>query len=143
MAKKRGNKTVAALVARPTVITVPQVRRASRRSGRMTHRRAGRAGRAILTKASRVARDEKHTFAAVGAAIVLGMLKKYGMLARLPHIASIGVSGTYGLGLWLLNRQGILGGQMSAHVATGLLSVSAYQMAAGETTIAGEDEGDL
>lgn len=100
-------------LARPNIkIMIPKVGRAA---GRLARRGAG--------AAAAVAKDEKHTIAAVGAAAVLGYMERQG--STLPHINALGMAGTYGLVAWGAAR--MTKSRTAAHVATGLLSVAAYQ----------------
>ncbi len=120
-------RTVAPRVAIVRVPGAPATRRG--RAGAFVRRGASVAARAV--------RDEKHTITAIIAAAGLGFAKKNAV--SLPKIAAIGTAGTYGLGAWLgarMTRSPVL-----AHVATGLLSVAAFNMAAGET-LSGEDDDD-
>ena len=130
-----------ALTMRPTFVMPARRRRSGRRYFARGRRRLG----GLMSRGARVARDNKHTFAAVAAGLAIGLAQKYGWLEKIPRVPGLGRLGTLGLALWVLNRQGILKGQMVAHAATGVLSIAAYQMGStGE--IAGDDDdlsGDL
>jgi len=103
-----------------------------------TKRRAAGLARRGYSAAASAAKAEKHTFAAVGAAAVLGYLQKTGV--SLPKVDALGASGTYGMIAWAAGRY--MKSQVLGHVATGLLSVAAYQFGRGEG-ISGEDAGAL
>jgi hypothetical protein len=92
-------------------------------------------GRAGLSAAARAAREEKHTIAAVGAAAVLGFMKREGVV--LPKVDALGTAGTYGAIAWLAGRY--MKSTVMQHVATGLLSVAAAEMASG-ASVSGDDE---
>lgn len=99
--------------------------------GRAALRRVGSAARSV-------AMSERHTAAAVGAAAVLGFAQRSGV--SLPKIDAIGTAGTYGLVAWGIGRW--TRSTVMQHVATGLLSVAAYQLAAGGT-VSGDDGGEI
>jgi hypothetical protein len=81
--------------------------------------------------------EEKHTLAAVGAAAALGLIEREKV--ALPSIPKLGMAGTYGIGFWLAGKY--MRSRTMAHVATGLLSIAAYQL--GKTgEIAGEVDGN-
>lgn len=113
------------------IVRVPTFSAASKR------RAAGLARRGF-SAASRIAAQEKHTFAAVAAAAALGYAQKAGV--QLPRIEALGTSGTYGLVAWAAGKY--MKSPVMSHVATGLLSVAAYQFGRGEG-ISGEDAGAL
>jgi hypothetical protein len=87
---------------------------------------------------ARMAMAEKHTAAAVGAAAVLGFAARSGV--QLPKIDAIGTAGTYGLVAWAIGRW--TRSNVAQHVATGLLSVAAYQLASGGS-VSGDDAGEI
>ena len=96
--------------------------------------------------AARVASQERHTLVAVGSAAVLGFMKKQNV--QLPKINALGTPGTYGLIAWAIGR--FTKSPVAQHVATGLMSVSAYELASGQTlsgevmgSVMGEDSGSL
>jgi hypothetical protein len=100
-------------------------------------RRAARALGHYARRAGHKALEEKHTFAAVGAGLALGFVEREKI--ALPSIPKLGMSGTYGIGLWLAGRY--MRSRTMSHMATGLLSIAAYQL--GKTgEIAGDVEGD-
>lgn len=91
-------------------------------------------GGSRMSAIKKAAMTEKHTLTALGAAIVLGMAKRQGF--ALPSLPMLTPAATYGLGAWALARYS--GNQVASHAATGLLSVAAYELAAGTAKI-GED----
>ena len=95
-----------------------------------------RVGRAGVSLAARVARDEKHTMMAVGAAAVLGFAKRENV--ALPKIDALGTAGTYGLLAWALGRYSK--NPTLQHLGTGLLSVAAAELASGQS-VSGDDGG--
>lgn len=78
--------------------------------------------------------EEKHTIAAVGAAAALGFAKKSGV--SLPAAPFLGVAGTYGLAAWVIGKY--THSRTARHIATGLLSVAAFELAS-EGKIAGSE----
>jgi len=113
---------MATKTAKPVIVRVPTVSPAAKRKGAQLARRAGSA-------ALRAASAEKHTLAAVATAAVLGVAKKQGI--ALPKIDALGVTGTYGAVLWFAGR--FMKSPVLSHCATGLLAVSAYELASGQT----------
>lgn len=113
---------MATKTAKPVIVRVPQISPATRRRGASIARRAGSA-------TLKAAYAEKHTLAAVATSAVLGLAKKQGI--ALPKIDALGTPGTYGAALWIAGR--FMKSEILSHMATGLLSVSAYQLGAGET----------
>lgn len=111
------------------IVRVPQFGGA-RRAGALMRRGASAAARAAMT--------ERHTVAAVGAAAVLGIARRQGV--QLPSIPALGVAGTYGVAAWALGR--MTRSRVAEHVATGLLSVAAYELASG-SSVSGDDAGDI
>lgn len=93
-------------------------------------------GRTGLSAAARQAREEKHTIAAVGAAAVLGFAKREGV--ALPKVEALGTAGTYGVLAWLAGKY--TKNNTLQHIATGLLSVAAVEMASG-ITVSGDEDG--
>lgn len=87
------------------------------------------AGRAALHRAQ----QEKHTIGAVLAGAALGYAERQKM--TLPHITSLGVAGTYGVAAWFGARQ--MRSRTLSHVATGLLTIAAYQFARGDSVVGG------
>lgn len=122
---------MATKTTKPVIVRVPSVSPATRRRVAGVARRAGGA-------AARAAYAEKHTIAAVLAAAAFGWMKKSGV--QLPKIDAIGTPGTYGLVAWGLGR--FMGSPVASHIATGLMSVSAYELASGQTLSGGEVMGD-
>jgi hypothetical protein len=90
--------------------------------GRRAGKLARRAGGAVATAAS----EEKHTIAAVVAGAAVGYMQRNNV--QVPYISALGLPGTYGvvaLGIAKFSKS-----RVARHVATGLLSVAAYQMTA-------------
>jgi cell wall assembly regulator SMI1 len=98
--------------------------------------RAGRSIRRGATAAGRAIADEKHTLTAIVAAAGLGLAKRQDI--KLPKIDAIGTAGTYGAIAWVGAR--FMKSRTLAHVATGLLSVAAFSMAAGDELTGDEDD---
>jgi len=117
---------MATKTAKPVIVRVPQISPATRRRGAAIARRAGSA-------TLKAAYAEKHTLAAVASAAVLGLAKKQGI--ALPKIDALGTPGTYGAALWIAGR--FMRSEVLSHMATGLLSVSAYQLGAGDNLSGG------
>lgn len=88
--------------------------------------RTVQASRRGLSRAAQVAREEKHTIAAVGAAAVCGLAESRNV--ALPHIEALGTAGTYGVVAYVAGRY--MKSKTLSHVATGLLSVAAYKLTA-------------
>lgn len=103
-----------------------------------TKRRAAGLARRGFSAASKAASSEKHTIAAVAAAATLGFMQRSGV--ALPRVDALGTAGTYGLIAWAGGR--FMRSPVLSHIATGLMSISAYQLAAGQT-LSGEDGGAL
>jgi hypothetical protein len=92
------------------------------------------------TAAARFAADEKHTLAAALAAGALGWAEK--SKTELPRIKALGTAATYGLAAWALGK--FTKSRVARHVATGLLSVAAYQFAkGGGDAMTGDDDDDV
>jgi len=111
-----------------------------------TRARAVGFARRGVSAAARVASSERHTIVAVGSAAVLGFMKKQNV--RLPKFDALGTPGTYGLIAWAIGR--FTKSPVAQHVATGLMSVSAYELASGQTlsgevmgAVMGDDAGSL
>ncbi len=114
---------------RVTIVRVPTGVSKRARAGKAVRRGASAAGRAIA--------DEKHTITVLVSAAALGLAKRQAI--ALPKIDAIGTAGTYGVAAWLAAR--MMKSRTLSHVATGLLSVAAFSMAAGDT-LTGEDEDE-
>jgi hypothetical protein len=98
--------------------------------------RARRGARVAGRVAARVAHDQRHTLAAVGTAAALGWVARSG--TQLPHLRALGVPGTYGLGALLVAAA--TKNAWAQHIASGALSVAAYEWARGPAnTTVGED----
>lgn len=113
MAAKAGNPE--------TLVVVQPARPARRRSTgrRIAKRVASSAGRA----AARAAAQERHTLAALGAAAVVGLAKRYDW--DIPTLGDLPPTLAWGLGSWAVGRWGK--NKMAQHVATGLLSIGLYE----------------
>jgi hypothetical protein len=125
--------------SKPIVLRVPTPSPATRAKVAGVARRG-------YSAAARVASQERHTLVAIGSAAVLGYMKKQGV--ALPKIAALGTPGTYGLIAFAIGR--FTRSPIAQHVATGLMSVSAYELASGQTlsgevmgNVMGEDAGSL
>lgn len=135
MARRR---TATALAPRTRVVSPRvQIVRVPSAGGRVA-KRAGRGIRRGTSAAAQSIRDEKHTLTAILASGALGLAKRQGI--ALPKIDQIGTPGTYGLGAWVLAR--MTKNKTIAHVATGLLSVASYTLAAGDAVTGDGDTGD-
>lgn len=91
-----------------------------------------------VSAAARVAREEKHTLIAVGAAAALGYAERTSM--EIPHIESLGVAGTLGAAAFAAGHY--TKSRFARHLATGFLSVAAYKLGVGEGG-GGTTEGDI
>lgn len=91
--------------------------------------RAGQVARRVGSAAASAAREEKHTITAVVAAAVVGYAQRENMLDNLPQIDAIGPVGTLGAVAWAAGR--FMRSNVASHVATGLLSIAAYDLARG------------
>lgn len=93
-------------------------------------------GRKGASAAVKEAREGRHTIAAVVAAGALGYLEKQG--TQLPHVRQIGVSGTYGLGAYILGR--MTKNEYIKHAATGLLAVAIHDYVKEGPSTSGDDD---
>lgn len=125
--------------AKPIVLRVPAPSPATRT-------RVAGAARRGYSAAARVASQERHTIVAIGSAAVLGFMKKQNV--QLPKFSALGTPGTYGLIAWAVGRY--TKSPIAQHVATGLMSVSAYELASGQTlsgevmgAVMGDDAGSI
>lgn len=116
-------KTSRAIVVRAPTPKPPIIRIAAPAMQRVKKAASG-IGRAALHRAQ----QEKHTMGAVLAGAALGFAEKQKM--TLPHFATLGVAGTYGVAAWFGAKH--LRSRTLSHVATGLLTIAAYQFARGE-----------
>lgn len=108
------------IVVRPRVtVASPAVR-----SVRAVARRARPYARRGLTKAKKLALAEKHTLVATGSAAVLAYAEHSGWLEKLPTVGNIDKKAIVGLGAFVVAKYSK--NPTMAHVATGLLSVAAY-----------------
>lgn len=132
---------MATKTSKPVIVRVPAAApaRRAKSSGSFTRRAS--------SAASKLAMSEQHTIAATASAAVFGFMKRQNV--NLPHFDALGTPGTYGLVAWAIGRY--TKSPMAQHIATGLLSVSAYQLGAGQTlsggnvmgAVMGEDSGTL
>jgi len=83
--------------------------------------------------AAQLARDESHTAAALGAAAVLGYVESRAVMV--PHVALLGISGTYGALAWVAGRT--MKNKTLQHIATGLLACSVRDMVAASAPLPG------
>lgn len=131
---------MATKTAKPVIVRVPAATPARRKS-------AGNFTRRASSAAAKLASSEQHTIAATASAAVFGFMKRQNV--NLPHFDALGTPGTYGLVAWAIGRY--TKSPMAQHIATGLLSVSAYQLGAGQTlsggnvmgAVMGEDSGSI
>lgn len=103
---------------RRTRFSAPRIRYRTR-----TVRAAGRG----MSKAARLAREEKHTIYAVGAAAAIGYAEANDI--DVPHWAPLGVAGTLGAAAFLYGRYA--NSKIARHLATGALSIAAYKITSG------------
>lgn len=99
------------------------------------HSRARRVGAAIGHQAS----EEKHRIAAIFTGAVLGWLDSQG--TKIPTVPMLGRAGTVGVAAYLIYRQS-KSNRMLSHIATGALTIAAYQLG-NKGTISGDLDGDL
>lgn len=119
-------------MAKTQVIQLRAPRMASSGALAQRARRAARAGGRV---AARVAHDQRHTLAAVATSAVLGWVARSG--TQLPHLSALGVPGTYGLGALMVAAA--TRNAWAQHIASGALSVAAYEWARGAAPTVGED----
>jgi hypothetical protein len=122
-----------AIVIRQPAAKAPVIRVAAPRAP--AHRRAAHHAKRIARHVGSKALEEKHTVAAVGAGLALGFIEREKI--ALPAIPKLGMSGTYGIGFWIAGKY--LRSRTLSHMATGLLSIAAYQL--GKTGEIAGDEG--
>jgi len=89
------------------------------------YRKAAPIARKAASVGAKAAIDEKHTIAAVLSAAALGYAEQTGV--DIPSIAGLGQAGTAGLAAFILAK--MTKSRTARHVATGLLSVAAYELA--------------
>ena len=94
--------------------------------------------RRVASLAVRAAINEKHTLTAVAAAGALGLAERNGI--PIPHLALLGQAGTLGAVAWIAGK--MTGNETAKHVATGLLSIAAYELAKGGGGGGGKVAGD-
>lgn len=92
------------------------------RSGGTGRRIARVAGRAALRAGSAIAKEEKHTLTALGAAAFMGAARRFGW--NLPKIPGISSALTFGLIAWAIGKWSK--NEIARHVGTGLLAVGLF-----------------
>jgi len=95
--------------------------------------------RRVAGKVAAAAMAEKHTVAAVAAAGALGLLERNNV--PVPYLEFLGKAGSMGALAWIAGKY--TGNVTVQHVATGLLSVAAYELAKGGAKaggVAGDSE---
>lgn len=144
MAKKRksGSMTIVRERAAAPVVIREQVRAPSRRRraaavlGVAAHhggKLAKRGGRRVAVHAL----ENKHFYGAVLGGAGLGLMKRMGWKpgAKIPFLGTTGTAAAVALGIaWITKNR------TARHVATGLTTLFAYQLAAGESTAGMEDD---
>lgn len=105
------------------IVRVPSFSPAAKARGAALVRRGASIG-------AQIARDESHTAAALGAAAVLGYVESRAV--QVPHVAILGISGTYGALAWVAGRT--MKNKTLQHIATGLLACSVRDMVASSAT---------
>ena len=93
--------------------------------GRMS--RYGALARRGASVALSKAREEKHTFIALGVAGAAGYARGKGMLDNIPHVQQLGVVGTFGIAAWALGKY--TNNRIARHAATGLLAIAVNRFA--------------
>lgn len=93
--------------------------------------------RRVATAAVRAALTEKHTLTAIAAGGALGLAERNNI--PIPHVEMLGKAGTLGALAWIVGKT--TGNDVAKHVATGLLSIAAYELAKG-TSSASSVKGD-
>jgi len=91
----------------------------------VVYRRAAPTIKKVGRAAGVAALEERHTIAAVLAAIALGYIEKNNV--PVPDVLGIGTPATAGLAAWILGKT--TKSRMARHVATGCLAIAAYQFA--------------
>jgi len=104
------------------------MKRKARQTALVVYRRAAPLARRATKAIGTAALDEKHTIAAVLAAAVLGYVEKNNPMT-LPDPLRIGAPATLGLTAWVIGKA--TKSRVARHVATGALSIAAYQYAKG------------
>ena len=120
-----GGRPLVVRSSRPQIIKVSAPRALSGRARRVASKIYGAAATAV--------RDEKHRLYAVGAAFAVGYAEKEGW--DLPHVDMLGVPATWGLGLWLAQKAGLIRNKSVSHATTGLLCVASYKFGSGDTVL--------
>jgi len=88
-----------------------------------------KSGKKFGGKAAAFAHAERHMLVAVASAGALGLAESRGI--ALPQIDALGTAGTYGVAAYVYAK--LTGSQTAEKVATGLLSVAIYKLAAAQT----------
>jgi hypothetical protein len=84
------------------------------------------------------AKSEAHRMGAIAGGLLLGMLDKSG--TTLPVLPFLGKAGTAGVACIMASKW--MGSRLADDMATGLLSIAAYELAS-KGTISGDDGGDV
>lgn len=93
-----------------------------------------------VSSAARAARQEKHTLVAVAGAAGFGFLRRQGV--TLPSFGPLTAEATAGLAAWAIGKY--TRSNIASHLATGLLSVAAFDLASGGAGTSGDTtEGDF
>lgn len=94
-----------------------------------------------ISAAARAASAEKHTLVAVAGAAGFGFLRRQGV--SLPAFGPLTAEATAGLVAWGIGKY--TKNRMASHLATGLLSVAAFDLASGGAAGTSGDslEGDM
>lgn len=118
MARRTGTRTLAR-GGRTSVVVVP--------AGGGTGRRIARvAGRAAARYGAQLAREEKHTLVALGAAAFMGLATRMGWnLPKLPGSTPALSAGLVAWGIGKFSKN-----EIARHAGTGLLSVGVYDLIA-------------
>lgn len=122
-------KTSAGTLGKAIVVRAPQPKAPIIRIAAPAVQKAKKVASHVGRAAFERAKAEKHTLGAVLAGAALGYAEKQKM--TLPHFATLGVAGTYGLAFWFGAKH--MRSRTMSHVATGLLTIAAYQFARGDS----------
>lgn len=113
MAAKKKKKTTA-IAKRP------------KRRAAMVYRKAAPVVRRGASATVKAALAEKHRLIAIGGAALLAALQSRGV--KIPHVKMLGTPGTMGVAAYVMAK--VTKNQVISHLATGFLSVAAYQLTA-------------
>jgi len=127
MPKRAAARQSSAIVRQvaPVIVRVPASPKPAKRT------RARHYGAAI----GHAAAEEKHRIAAIFTGAVLGWLDAQG--TKIPTVPMLGRAGTVGVATYLIYRQS-KGNRMLSHIATGALTIAAYELA-NKGSISGDD----